>query len=264
MGRGEGGGKSGGGGRKARTRGAGGGSAYNNQHLEPTPSAINASEHATLADYADLPNIENDNRKILSDGQVVVGAKGAPAAPKAMSHNDAYDTLKATGVPQNYLSKIANLGDEALSDVAGLVKGWKWEGGGAEGAVWSKGGKVRRIQTDGAVPLNHYNIGKIGAYSEWKKRYGTGSQPVWVEQKPRIWKTVGKTGMDVSWDEWSTATKADRIRVNMMKNTQKVDPRITNFNDLHRGNWGFDSKGRARIIDPGAAIPPGAKILANW
>lgn len=260
MGTGQGGGKSGGGGRRGRSReGGGAGGAYENQHHEPSDQAVQNNLTAGNAAYADLPPVENDNRKIMPDGQVVVGPKGAPPRPKTtLDREDAVQILKDTGAPQNYINRLQGLGDKSLSDAATLVKGWKWEGGGAEGAVWSKGSKVRRLQSDGAVPLNHYNIGKIGAYSEWKQRYGTVAEPLWIEQKPRIWKVARETKWENNYNMLEVA------RSNLKANAQRIDPRITNYSDLHDRNWGWDSKGRARIIDPGAAVPQGAKILANW
>ena len=260
MGRGEGGGKSGGGGRGTRgdrAAAGGGGSAYDNQHLEPSKAAMEKNIDAPLSAYKDLPEIANNNRFIDAEGRVIVGTKGAPKPPPKLSPSEAYDVLKATGAPEKYRMDIASLGDDALSDVAGLVKGWSWEGGGAEGAVWSKGSKVRRVQINGLEPLPHYNIGKIGAYPEWKQKYGTTDSRVWVEQKPRMWKTARAAGH--AYDSFF-----ERAKAGLKHKAQKVDKRITNFNDAHPGNIAFDSKGRPRIIDPGAAVPAGASILAGW
>lgn len=260
MGTGQGGGRSGGGGREARERSTAG----DNQHLEPDKQDIAHSEFVTVAEYEDLPPVANANRMIMPDGQVLVGSKGALPQPKTIPGAEAEALLKATGVPSKYLEDIARLGDDALSDVAGLTKGWTWQGGGVEGAVWAKGDKILRVQVDGLQPLNHYNIGKIGVYPDWTKQYKSG---IWIEQKPRIWKTADDAKMKVTF-EWGQTHQAtthlgDRIQKRLERNVQQVNPRITNFLDNHPGNWGWDSKGRTRIIDPGAALPSGAKMVAG-
>lgn len=306
MGRGGGGGGKGGGGggRAGRARGAAGGggggelattgtnvgveaAAGQNQIYATSPSQMdlaqknldtmvkgNPAEMEKL--YADLPPVENANRKIVGD-RVIVGDKGAPKVGNTMSHLDAELLMEERGIPNAVIDKMRhNYGNDGLKGIGELLKSnpnATYINNGVEGLAmnWSES-RVIRIQYGKGSPPPSFNVGKAGAYPDWIKRYGG----VAVEQKERIWDTAHRMRkqagrnpfadrLDSVLDSkfggnYDTMRKATLDKYVDWKTGGKIKP-----GDAHANNWGVDFKGRLRAIDPGAYIPPGADVTgAGW
>lgn len=283
MGRGGGGGR-GGGTRKGRSGGGGGVTtpidvAPNGvmqlpigTHIDPdnpiapvvTPELQDIVNKAALPEnqlasaYDDLPPVENANRYVDSKGIVHVGDKGAIDITEAdlaefPTPRDAYNYLvNEVGFPRDS-EALANLKQiDGLATVAALSKGTKYFGEGIEGAVVkTKDGVILRVQHTGSEPLPAYDMGKVGVYADWKKKYGQ----VWVEAKESI--AMNADFLPAFGIDYQKMQKVMERNMQGKVPLHKVDD--------HGGNWGIDYKGRTRVIDPGAYRGPGDNEYAvGW
>lgn len=245
MGKGSGGGGKrggGGGGRQGRDAGAAGAAP-----AQPGDETIPAT-------YADLPNAGDMGRTVDEYGRVVVGSEGAPTLPfKMLTEDQAVEKLRAMGVPTMEINSMMVQGN--LQNVAMVVPdNAKLLGNPGYDALGFDvgGGKVWRVQYRGpSEPIPAYDVGKYGVYADWKKKYGK----VWVEQKEKI----TKIAKDATFLEQDINSTTLRKRIADARKGTDWD-----FGDLHSGNWGWDSKGRLRVFDPGAAVPKGANKTVDF
>lgn len=215
--------------------------------------------------YADLPPVENANRTIVGD-RIVVGEKGAPKIGNpTLDTQGAADLLRNRGVPNSVISDLQrNYGEEGLRGIGELLKTnpqAQYLGSGVEGLAmaWSPD-KVIRIQYGVGSPPPSYYVGRAGAYPDWLKRYGG----VAVEQKERVWNTAARV---TSWFDGSKRDIGGAVRrikrAALDQYVRKVTKGKIRDADAHTGNWGIDWKGRFRVIDPGAYVPPGADVTGG-
>lgn len=261
-------GKGGGGGRRRIAGGGrrdsrgGGGDKYTDRNVRPGTGLPEGEDKPWVqpAYYASLPPVENANRKINADGEVIVGTLGAPVAnpDRFKTDKEAFDYLhKEIGVPLDVAQQIRAKG--GIREVASVFpKGSEYIHHGAEGlGIKISNSKAIRVQFDGNEPLNTFNVGRSGVYSDWKQKYGG----VWMEQKERIptmgWKTNNPVAMK--------ARLIDTFVHDKRKTSNPNGSPVWSDGDLHGNNWGLDSKGRPRVFDPGAVSPVWKKqILAGW
>lgn len=252
-----GGGRVGGGGGSAAGAGGGGGA---NQGLLPGEKVPPYQPPW----YTDLPPVENANRKVNADGEVIVGAKGAlPSTNRFGTENAARDHLRDNiGMPAHLAATLAR--DDMAKDVANMLPdGAEYLGHGIEGiGVAISKDKAVRIQYDGREPLNAYDVGRSGVYADWKKKYGN----VWVEQKERIEFTASEAIRSVKFKDININEMKGRMEESFTPDARgtvrsgrgvytKNKPAQWADVDMHSGNWGFDFAGRPRVFDQGAVRP---------
>ena len=226
--------------------------------------AINNPALQKLDAYRDLPPVENANRKIV-DGMVKVGPKGAPEITGYKYTNmEGMKRLEEMGLPKHSRAwqNIADSGDGGrMAEL--LPEGSKYLGQGVEGVGFRIGrsGDALRIQHGGGKPLDMPNMGKIGMYADWMKQYGS----MYVEKKEMAvmqGEFLGR-GITVNKTVRGQAIR-EAVKRNMDANMAKVHKGIHTQDD-HGGNWGIDTKGRARAFDAGYARPAGDyKVAAIW
>jgi len=243
-------GKGGGGG---GGRGGGGGGRQGRDAGKAGAAPAQPGDETVPATYADLPNAGDMGRSVDAEGRVIVGSEGAPVLPfKMLTVDESIQKLRDAGVPNmeiNLLKQQGNIQNVAmvLPENAKILGDAGYDAMGFDVG----GGKVWRVQYRGnAEPLPAYDIGKYGVYADWKKKYGK----VWVEQKEKL----VKIGKDSSYTEQSQSVDLLTKRISAARKSTDWD-----FSDLHEGNWGWDSKGRLRILDPGAAVPKGAPTITG-
>ena len=218
--------------------------------------------------YTDLPPVENANRRVNKDGEVIVGAKGAlPSLNRfdtgVEGQEAAAKYLQDTvGVPRHIAAELFER--DSASQIANMLpEGSEYLGHGIEGVGISVGGrKAVRVQYDGKTPLNAYDIGRSGVYSDWKKKYGN----VWVEQKERIQYTAQQAQRvpDLQRRIFDSKVQMQESFTPDARNSLLTEGRGVYTNkpiarwedvDMHNGNWGFDFQGRPRVFDQGAVRP---------
>jgi hypothetical protein len=289
-------GRGGGGGGRVKIAGGGGDTniaettapAVANRAAGPAPAGKGIPESLPPAGadprIRELPPVANANRWIDAEGRVQVGDLGAPVSDTGRFLVDAQARdylLNKVGMPRDVVGRLEDRGD--LKNIAGILpEGSKYLGNGYEGVGIKvpdgKGGFTSyRVQyRNSAEPIAPYDIGRIGVYPDWKKKYGN----TWVEQRELIG-TQGKDFLaqrglgavkvkyqemfrNMSLDVEGKPYKTVQEWSGMFSGTQLGRFNASAGGDLHNGNWGIDSRGIARVFDPGAAQREGDKAVVTW
>lgn len=216
--------------------------------------------------YTDLPPVANANRRVNADGEVIVGSAGALPSTNRFADTDAgmlaaEDFLiNDVGIPGGLVTDL-HVAD-SVRDIANMLpENSTYLGHGIEGVGIQVGNtrKAVRIQYDGKNPLNAYDVGRSGVYSDWKKKYGN----LWVEQKEMVQYTASQARRQTKINVGEMQTKmvesfTPDARGNMSEGigvyTNKKIAQWADV-DMHSGNWGFDFAGRPRVFDQGAVRP---------
>jgi hypothetical protein len=210
------------------------------------------------------------------------GTAGAPVVTNRLSANDAISTLQQRGVPLDNIRQMENVhGIEGVREIGSMIAQnpeAKWINSGMEGMVfnWSDS-QIIRVQYNVGTPPPSYYVGKAGAYPQWKQTY----KGVIVEGKEKVWDTIKRledqgyrnpvgARIQSQLQDIEASHGVGRWESRDILRAQTLDQyvkRVTNEarpGDAHANNWGVDFKGRLRVIDAGAYVPPGEMVTGQF